>query len=68
MGFGTSCPPSRSRAPLCPTRDQGEVAQASFRDAVLNAYGGRCAISHLPEPQLLDAAHIVMDADGQLAQ
>jgi putative restriction endonuclease len=33
---------------------------------VLAAYGGRCAISHLPEPQLLDAAHIVMDADEQL--
>jgi putative restriction endonuclease len=35
---------------------------------VLAAYGGRCAISHLPEPRLLDAAHIVMDADEQLGQ
>jgi putative restriction endonuclease len=42
--------------------------QASFRDAVLTAYGGRCAISRLPEPRLLDAAHIVMDADEQLGQ
>jgi putative restriction endonuclease len=42
--------------------------QASFRDAVLSAYGGRCAISHLPEPRLLDAAHIVMDSDEQLGQ
>jgi putative restriction endonuclease len=42
--------------------------QASFRDAVLTAYGGRCAISHLPEPRLLDAAHIVTDTDGQLGQ
>jgi putative restriction endonuclease len=25
-------------------------------------------ISHLPEPRLLDAAHIVMDADEQLGQ
>jgi putative restriction endonuclease len=41
--------------------------QASFRDAVLSAYGGRCAICHLPEPRLLDAAHIIMDADEQLA-
>jgi hypothetical protein len=32
------------------------LAQASFRDAVLSAYVGRCAISHLPEPRLLDAA------------
>jgi putative restriction endonuclease len=42
--------------------------QTSFREAVLSAHGGRCAISHLPEPRLLDAAHIVMDADEQLGQ
>src|SRR5712671_7513601 len=30
--------------------------------------GGRCAISHLPESRLLDAAHIIMDADEQLGQ
>jgi len=42
--------------------------QASFRDAVLTAYRGRCAISRIPEPRLLDAAHIVMDADEQLGQ
>lgn len=35
---------------------------------MLAAYGGRCAIWHLPEPRLLDAAHILMDADEQLAQ
>jgi putative restriction endonuclease len=35
---------------------------------VLAAYGGRCAISHLPEPRLLDAAQIIMDADEQLGQ
>src|SRR3984893_13767601 len=42
--------------------------QSPFRDAVLSAYGGRCAISHLPVPRLLDAARIVMDADEQLGQ
>jgi putative restriction endonuclease len=47
---------------------KARLHQASFRDAVLSAYGGRCAISHLPEPRLLDAAHIVMDADEQLGQ
>ena len=47
---------------------KARLHQASFRDAVLTAYGGRCAISHLPEPRLLDAAHIVMDADEQLGQ
>jgi len=35
---------------------------------VLAAYGGRCAISQIPEPRLLDAADIVMDADEQLGQ
>jgi putative restriction endonuclease len=32
------------------------------------AYGGRCAISGLPEPRLLDAAHIVDDAHEALGQ
>src|SRR5262249_55753263 len=35
--------------------------QASFREAVITAYGGRCAVSGLPEPLLLDAAHIMAD-------
>ena len=47
---------------------KARLHQASFRDAVLAAYGGRCAISHLPEPRLLDAAHIIVDADEQLGQ
>ena len=37
--------------------------QASFKRAVLAAYGGQCALSRLPERALLDAAHIVMDAN-----
>jgi len=47
---------------------KARLHQATFRDAVLAAYGGRCAISHLPEPRLLDAAHIIMDADEELGQ
>ena len=47
---------------------KARLHQASFRDAVLAAYRGRCAISRLPEPRLLDAAHIVRDADEQLGQ
>jgi putative restriction endonuclease len=47
---------------------KARLHQASFRDAVLAAYGGRCDISRIPEPRLLDAAHIVMDADEQLGQ
>jgi putative restriction endonuclease len=42
--------------------------QASFREAVISAYNGRCAISGLPEPLLLDAAHIVADKDENLGQ
>ena len=42
--------------------------QASFRYAILAAYKGRCAISRLPEPRLLDAAHSVVDADEPLGQ
>jgi len=37
--------------------------QASFREAVIAAYNGRCAVSRIPEPLLLDAAHIVADKD-----
>jgi len=42
--------------------------QASFRQVLLDAYGRRCALSGLPEPQLLDAAHIISDGDQDLGQ
>lgn len=42
--------------------------QASFREAVITAYNGRCALSGLPEALLLDAAHIVADNDERLGQ
>src|SRR5690242_12489662 len=47
---------------------KARLHQASFRDAILAAYGGRCAISHLPEPRPLDAAHIIVDTDEQFGQ
>lgn len=40
--------------------------QASFRDAVISAYGNRCALSGMPEPMLLDAAHIISDGNEEL--
>ena len=40
-------------------RPRQGLHQASFREAVISAYGGRCALSGLPEPLLLDAAHII---------
>ena len=33
--------------------------QASFQEAVINAYAGRCSLSGLPEKRLLDAAQIM---------
>jgi putative restriction endonuclease len=42
--------------------------QASFREAVITAYNGRCALSGLPESLLLDAAHIVEDKDERFGQ
>jgi putative restriction endonuclease len=42
--------------------------QASFREAVIAAYGGRCALSGLPEALLLDAAHIVEDKNERFGQ
>jgi putative restriction endonuclease len=47
---------------------QQRLHQASFREAVIAAYDGRCALSGLPEPLLLDAAHIVSDRHEQLGQ
>lgn len=40
----------------------------SFREAVITAYNGRCALSGLPESLLLDAAQIISDKDEQLGQ
>ena len=42
--------------------------QDSFREAVIAAYDGRCALSRLPEQRLLDAAHIIPDKDERLGQ
>ena len=47
---------------------QQRLHQASFRQAVLAAYDGRCAVSRLAEHQLLDAAHIISDRDEPLGQ
>jgi len=47
---------------------QQRLHQASFREAVITAYDNRCALSGLPEPLLLDAAHIIVDKDELLGQ
>ncbi len=47
---------------------QQRLHQATFREAVITAYHGRCALSGLREPVLLDAAHIVEDRNERLGQ
>lgn len=42
--------------------------QATFRQAVITAYQGRCAVSGLRESVLLDAAHIMADKHEKLGQ
>ena len=42
--------------------------QHVFREAVMRAYSGRCAVSGLPERRLLDAAHIISDSSEVLGQ
>ena len=43
--------------------ENSQETARSFREAVIAAYNGRCAISRLQEPLLLDAAHIMADKD-----
>jgi putative restriction endonuclease len=75
VGFGDPIQFDESRYPdAVPARRyamrtvQQRLHQATFRQAVIAAYEGRCALSGLPEPMLLDAAHIVADKDEDLGQ
>jgi len=47
---------------------QQRLHQATFREAVITAYNGRCAVSGLRETVLLDAAHIIADKHEKLGQ
>ena len=40
-----------------------EILSLGFRDDVLEAYGGRCALCGLSEPRLLDATYILRDVE-----
>lgn len=42
--------------------------QNTFREAIIAAYRGRCALTGLPEQRLLDAAHIISDKNEQFGQ
>jgi len=65
--YQSGLPPPRERRYALRSVKQ-RLHQAYFREAVITAYGGRCALSGLPEPLLLDAAHIVQDQHEQLGQ
>lgn len=43
---------------------RARMHQARFREAVLRAYRSACAVCRLRLPRLVEAAHIVADADG----
>lgn len=62
-----SAPPRAERRYALRTVQQ-RLHQALFRAKVIDAYGRRCALSGLPEPRLIDAAHIVPDAHELLGQ
>lgn len=62
--FGDNTPARRYALRVVKQR----MHQATFREAVISAYGSRCAISGLPEARLLDAAHIIEDRDEALGQ
>jgi len=74
LAFGMPLAPSVAALPSAPERRYAlrlvsqHLHQATFREAVLTAYDGRCAISRLPERRLLDAAHIIADGDEELGQ
>lgn len=42
--------------------------QSAFRERVVAAYDGRCALTGLPEVRLVDAAHIIPDGDVERGQ
>lgn len=74
IAFGAEDATDRDTIDSAPERRYGlrqvqqRLHQASFREAVIYAYKGRCAISGLPERRLLDAAHIVEDRHEALGQ
>ena len=65
--FGTY-PESRLERRYALQSVKRRLHQSSFREAIIHAYGGRCAVSGIPEPLLLDAAHIVPDKHEELGQ
>lgn len=55
-------PPSSLERKYAVREVKSRLHQAAFRDMVLSAYHYKCAISGLPVPELLEAAHIIPDS------
>lgn len=47
---------------------KARLHQTLFRERVIDAYDGRCALTGLPETKLVDAAHIIPDRDKERGQ
>jgi putative restriction endonuclease len=67
-GAGTSFPKTEIERRYRMVDVKQRIHQAEFREAVLDAYGNRCAITGLPVKDLLDASHIVADGDENWGQ
>ena len=65
---GQLSPPPASERRYALRMVHQRLHQAVFRARVIDAYGRRCALSGLPEPRLIDAAHIMPDLHEQLGQ
>ncbi|WP_207461861.1 HNH endonuclease [Azospirillum sp. SYSU D00513] len=61
-------PPNQDERRYALRQVKQRLHQSSFRERVVAAYGGRCALTGLPELRLVDAAHIVPDIDPELGQ
>jgi len=65
---GASVPETAAERRYALREVKQRLHQATFREAVITAYRGRCALSGLREPILLDAAHIMEDKHEKLGQ
>lgn len=71
LAIATADPASASIVGAAPRREYRTIAvkqrlhQKRFREMVLSAYRGQCAMCHLRHVNLLDAAHIIADRDDR---
>ena len=63
VGGGSTLPVSVDARRYVAVEAKRRLRQTVFRELVLDAYEGRCAVSELPERRLLHAAHILPDRD-----